>query len=79
MTYFQGWKPSYLALGCRFQLWCGKKQMSGASFGFSFAKDRHRFLGFSFGLSFSLERYFTLNTNCVSALLGVFALSRYDV
>ena len=29
----QGWKPGYLALGCRFQFRCVETQMSGFSFG----------------------------------------------
>ena len=39
----QGWKPGYLALGCRFQFRCVETQMSGFSLGLVLRLLKNRF------------------------------------
>ena len=65
----QGWKPGYLALGCRFQFWCVDTQMSGFSFGLvsRLLKNRFQFqfclraasvFGFQFRFKFHPRKLF---------------------
>ena len=67
LTYHQGWKPGYLALGCQFQFWCVETQMSGFIFGLVLRLLKNRFqfclraasvFGFQFRFKFHPRKLF---------------------